>query len=58
MMAQETDWYVRPDGSLDTKKLLSAFQELFREYSAHRVERFDYKEAGPHRVLLALKILH
>jgi hypothetical protein len=39
-------WYVAPDGSLDIKKLLSAFQQFFRENSESWLERFDYKEAG------------
>lgn len=46
-------WYVRPDGRLDMVKLLGAFQEFFREHSEHWVERFDYKEAGPHLLLQA-----
>jgi hypothetical protein len=39
-------WYVAPDGRLDMKKLLSAFQQFFRENSESWLERFDYKEAG------------
>ena len=53
MMAQETAWYLRGDDSLDTQKLLIAFQEFFREHSEHWVERFDYKEAGPQLLLQA-----
>jgi hypothetical protein len=34
-------------------KLLEAFQEFFREHSEHWVERFQYKEAGPHLLLQA-----
>lgn len=49
----ETKWYVRPDGTLDTDKLLASFQEFFREHSEHWVERFDYKEAGPQLLLQA-----
>jgi hypothetical protein len=39
-------WYMAPDGRLDMNKLLTAFQEFFREHSEHWVERFDYREAG------------
>jgi hypothetical protein len=49
----QTAWYVRPDGSLDTDRLLSAFQEFFREHSESWLERFDYKEAGPQLLLQA-----
>jgi hypothetical protein len=35
------------------KKLLTAFQQFFREHSEHWVERFDYKEAGPQLLLQA-----
>jgi hypothetical protein len=50
---QQTAWYVRPDGALDIVKLLTAFQEFFREHSEHWVERFQYKEAGPQLLLQA-----
>ncbi len=49
----QTPWYVRPDGILDMKKLLAAFQDFFREHSEHWVEHFDYKEAGPQLLLQA-----
>jgi hypothetical protein len=48
-----SSWYVMPDGKLDTMGLLSAFQEFFRENSEIWLERFDYKEAGPHLLLQA-----
>jgi hypothetical protein len=38
-------WYVAEDGSLAMTKLLSAFQQFFRENSESWLERFDYKEA-------------
>lgn len=31
-MTQEASWYMKPDGSLDMKKLLSAFQDFFRQH--------------------------
>ncbi|MFW6143300.1 MAG: AAA-like domain-containing protein [Desulfovermiculus sp.] len=46
-------WYVRSDGSLDVGKLLSAFQEFFREHAEAWLERFAYKEAGPQLLMQA-----
>jgi hypothetical protein len=53
VMSFETHWYVAPDGRLDMEKLLTAFQEFFREHSEHWVGRFDYREAGPQLLLQA-----
>ncbi len=50
---QRQEWYIAPDGRLDFPKLLTAFQQFFREHSEHWVERFDYKEAGPQLLLQA-----
>ena len=52
-LPQETKWYVDPNGRLNMKKLLKAFQEFFREHSEHWLERFQYKEAGPQLLLQA-----
>lgn len=52
-IAQESAWYTAPDGRLDLAKLLTAFQQFFREHSEHWVERFEYKEAGPQLLLQA-----
>jgi hypothetical protein len=52
-IVQEPAWYVRPDGQLDLSKLLTAFQQFFRENSEAWLERFDYKEAGPQLLLQA-----
>jgi hypothetical protein len=49
----ESAWYVSPDGRLDTVKLLSEFQQFFRQHSESWLERFEYKEASPHLVLYA-----
>ena len=49
----EPAWYVGDDGALRVGELLAAFQEFFREHSEHRVERFQYKEAGPQLLLQA-----
>jgi hypothetical protein len=52
-MTEKTFWYIREDGLLDMKKLLSAFQDFFQEHSEHWIERFDYKEAGPQLLIQA-----
>ncbi|KJJ83674.1 protein containing DUF1703 [Candidatus Omnitrophus magneticus] len=48
-----TSWYINPAGKLDMDKLLKAFQEFYRENSEMWLEKFDYKEAGPHLLLMA-----
>lgn len=50
---QKTVWYVQPDGRLDDRKLLAAFQDFFREHSEHWLKRFEYQEAGPQLLLQA-----
>lgn len=50
---QEYVWYQNKDGSLDMIKLLKAFQEFYRENSAVWLEKFDYKESGPHLLMMA-----
>lgn len=52
-ITQEPTWYLGADGCLQIDKLLSAFQQFFREHSEHWLERFDYKEAGPQLLLQA-----
>jgi hypothetical protein len=52
-IVQETKWYLLPDSRLNMDKLLTAFQQFFREHSESWVERFDYKEAGPQLLLQA-----
>jgi hypothetical protein len=52
-IAQKPARYLFPDGLLDMEKLLSSFQEFFRQHSEHWVERFAYKEAGPQLLLQA-----
>lgn len=52
-IVQDVKWYVLPDGRLEMDKLLTAFQQFFREHSESWVERFDYKEAGPQLLLQA-----
>lgn len=45
--------YVRKDGSLDMKMLLETFAEFYLENSDIWLEKFDYKESGPHLLLMA-----
>ncbi|MCL5436300.1 MAG: AAA-like domain-containing protein, partial [Candidatus Dependentiae bacterium] len=52
-MPQQQVWYVRPDGSIDMPKLLTAFTEFYRENSDVWLEKFSYKESGPHLLLMA-----
>ncbi|MCP4357374.1 MAG: ATP-binding protein [Chloroflexi bacterium] len=52
-IAQQPAWYIASDGRLDMEKLLTAFQQFFREHSKSWVERFDYKEAGPQLLMQA-----
>nr|VFK13251.1 MAG: AAA domain-containing protein [Candidatus Kentron sp. LPFa] len=47
LISQETVWYIKADGRIDMPKLLSAFQQFFRENGDSWAGRFDYKEAGP-----------
>ncbi len=46
-------WYKKPDGSLDMIKVLEAFTQFFQENSEIWLQRFDYKEAGPHLLMMA-----
>ena len=57
---EESAWYTRPDGSLDMLALLRAFQRFFAENSDAWMEKYDYKEAGPHLVLQAFlqRVIH
>ena len=53
-ISHEPTWYIDDQTShLDIEKLLTAFQQFFREHSEHWVERFDYKEAGPQLLVQA-----
>ncbi len=40
-------------GKLDMRKLLADFQAFWREHSEAWIERYQYKEAAPHLILLA-----
>ena len=45
--------FVRPDGSLDMPKLMVEWQYFWREDGHLAAEGFDYREAGPHLMLMA-----
>ena len=45
--------YVRKDGSLNMTALLEAFSEFYRDNSSIWLEKFEYKESGPHLLLMA-----
>jgi hypothetical protein len=48
----QTPSYLK-NGKLDMKRLLSDFQQFWRENSEIWVERYQYKEAAPHLILQA-----
>ncbi len=50
---QRTEWYLRPDGLLDVPKVMAAWQEFWREDGHVAAAGFDYKESGPHLMLMA-----
>jgi hypothetical protein len=41
------------DGSLNASALIKAFVDFYRENSAIWLEKFEYKEAGPHLLMMA-----
>jgi len=49
----QSAWYIGDDGRLNMHKLLTAFQEFFRQNAEHWVERFRYNEAGPQLLIQA-----
>jgi hypothetical protein len=52
-ITHEQAWYLTPKRTLDMPKLLSAFQQFFREHSDAWVDGFDFKEAGPQLLMQA-----
>ncbi len=52
-LPHQAAWYVGSDGRLQVGKLMAAFQNFFRENSEHWLDRFQYREAGPHLLLQA-----
>jgi hypothetical protein len=52
-MREKAAFYQIPDGSLNAKKLLERFTEFYRENSSTWLADFQYKESGPHILLMA-----
>ncbi len=52
-ITQQLSSYQNPDGSLNMDALLEAFRQFFRENSAIWLDKFDYKESGPHLLMMA-----
>jgi hypothetical protein len=52
-ITQQLSWYQNSDGSLNMRKLLEAFAQFYRENSDVWLEKFNYKESGPHLLLMA-----
>ncbi len=52
-ITQKIIWYQNSDGSLNMHALLEAFTQFYRENSAIWLEKFAYKESGPHLLMMA-----
>jgi type II secretory pathway predicted ATPase ExeA len=52
-IANESAWYLRPDGSLDMAGLFKDWQSFWREDGHIAAEGFGYRESGPHLMLMA-----
>ena len=52
-ITQQSIWYQNPDKSLNMHKLLESFTQFYRENSDIWLEKFAYKESGPHLLFMA-----
>lgn len=52
-IVEEAVWYQNQDGSINMVKLLQSFTAFYRENSHRWLEDFNYKESGPHILILA-----
>lgn len=52
-ISEQQAWYLTPERRLDMGKLLTNFQQFFRENSDVWLQGVPYKEAGPHLILQA-----
>ena len=52
-IVQELLWYQNPNGTIDMVKLLTNFQQFYRDNADQFLANFDYKESGPHLLLMA-----
>ena len=53
LITQQSHWFITANNRLDMPKLLTAFQQFFREHSKSWIEQFQYKEAGPQLLMQA-----
>jgi hypothetical protein len=53
MLAQESKWYVKPDGKLNIKKVLDAYIKFYKEHSELVTRRKTYTEAAHHLLFMA-----
>ena len=53
VLTYQQPWYLTPERKLDIDKLLSAFQQFFREHSDAWMVGFSFKEAGPQLLMQA-----
>jgi len=52
-LVQQPQWYENAGGSIDMEKLLTDFQQFFRQNADAWIQKFDYAEAGPQLLLQA-----
>ena len=52
-MQQQPQWYQNADGTINMEKLLTDFQQFFRQNADSWIGKFDYAEAGPQLLLQA-----
>ena len=52
-LLQNPQWYQNPDNSINMERLLTDFQQFFRQNADSWIGRFDYAEAGPQLLLQA-----
>lgn len=52
-ISEKSQWYENQDGSLNMVKLLESFTHFFRENSESWLADFNYKESGPHILMMA-----
>ena len=50
---QNITWYQNADGSINMDSLMKGFTQFYRDNSEFWLERFSYKESGPHMLLMA-----
>ena len=52
-LIQQPQWYENADGGINMEKLLTDFQQFFRQNADSWIGKFDYAEAGPQLLLQA-----